>query len=152
MTSKNRRNRRRAAHECAGKIRYERKSEAINRAVVMSKKHGRPLEPYQCRQCYGFHIGKARMNQEVQNPKFEDVKEVADHVEEAMELIRDNHYLTDAVTKQESIEFLSYLMSRIDDLKDELQTELLKEQKKEALEKNKEELKNFSGKMRFNDE
>ena len=152
MTSRNRRNKRRAAHECAGKVRYERKSEAINRALVMSKKHGRLLVQYKCRQCYGFHIGKPSMTTEAKNLQFEDIKDVGEHVEEAMGLIRENHYLTDAVTKQQSVEFLDYLKSRLDDLKDELQTEILKEQKREVLEKNKEALKSFSGKMRFRDE
>ena len=152
MTSKNRRNKRRAAHECAGKVRYERESEAINRALVMSKKHGRPLVQYKCRQCYGFHIGKPRMTTEAKNLQFEDVKDVSDHVEEVMERIRENHYLTDAVTRQQSVEFLDYLKSRLDDLKDELQTEILKEEKAKVIEQNKEALKSFSGKMRFSDE
>lgn len=92
------------------------------------------------------------MNAEQKKPQFEDVEELADHVEESMMLIRENHYLTDAVTKQESVKFLEYLKSRLDDLVGELQTEILKESKAMVLEKNKEELKSFSGKIRFSDE
>lgn len=92
------------------------------------------------------------MTTEIKDPQFEDVKDVSEHVEEAMTLILENHYLTDAVTKQQSVEFLDYLKSRLDDLRDELQAEIYKEEKTKAIDKNKEELKSFSGKIRFSDE
>jgi hypothetical protein len=52
--------------------------------------------------------------------------DIDDAVEEAMEKIRESDFLTDAVSRTESLKFLTQLMGRLGDLYEELAHETLK--------------------------
>lgn len=55
-----------------------------------------------------------------------EVPEVADEVERLMGVIRESHYLTTDVDREESLDFLRQLADRISDLSGEIALEIVK--------------------------
>lgn len=55
------------------------------------------------------------------------MKDVVEAVDETMELVRNSEYLTDEVSKQQSITFLNYLAERCLTLAGEIAHEMLRE-------------------------
>lgn len=61
--------------------------------------------------------------------------DIHEKVEEAMEAVRDNHYLTTEVSQRDSIHFLVLLSERLGDLAAEIGGEIVKAERRAAAEK-----------------